>query len=100
MPGCGMHSRPKLAETASYNSLLKIKSTTTATTTGGRLLILANLKTPAAYFDPPIINFSNIRVSSNLSRSFFRGCECSYSIKIQFFVLSYVMLFLDDASTS
>ena len=25
MPGCGMHSRPKLAEKASYNSLLKIK---------------------------------------------------------------------------
>ena len=25
MPGCGMHSRPKLAEKARYNSLLKIK---------------------------------------------------------------------------
>ena len=29
MPGCGMHSRPKLAEKARYNSLLKIKYTTT-----------------------------------------------------------------------
>ena len=26
MPGCGMHSRPKLAEKARYNSLLKNKS--------------------------------------------------------------------------
>jgi len=25
MPGCGMHSRPKLAEKARYNSLFKIK---------------------------------------------------------------------------
>ena len=25
MPGCGMHSRPKLSEKARYNSLLKIK---------------------------------------------------------------------------
>ena len=25
MPGCGMHSRPKLAENARYNSLLKNK---------------------------------------------------------------------------
>ena len=25
MPGCGMHSRPQLAEKARYNSLLKIK---------------------------------------------------------------------------
>ena len=32
MPGCGMHSRPKLAEKARYNSLLKIKQTTTTTT--------------------------------------------------------------------
>ena len=31
MPGCGMHSRPKLADKARYNSLLKIKSTTTTT---------------------------------------------------------------------
>ena len=29
MPGCGMHSRPKLAEKARYYSLLKIKQTTT-----------------------------------------------------------------------
>ena len=29
MPGCGMHSRPKLAEKARYNGLLKIKSTIT-----------------------------------------------------------------------
>ena len=29
MPGCGMHSRPNLAEKARYNSLLKIKQTTT-----------------------------------------------------------------------
>ena len=28
MPGCGMHSKPKLAEKARYNSLLKIKYTT------------------------------------------------------------------------
>ena len=26
MPGCGMHSRPKLAEKARYNSLLKINN--------------------------------------------------------------------------
>ena len=25
MPGCGMHSRPKLAEKPKYNSLVKIK---------------------------------------------------------------------------
>ena len=31
MPGCGMHSRPKLAEKARYNSLLKIKQTTITT---------------------------------------------------------------------
>ena len=28
MPGCGMYSRPTLAEKARYNSLLKIKQTT------------------------------------------------------------------------
>ena len=32
MPGCGMHSRPKLAEKARNNSLLKITVTTTTTT--------------------------------------------------------------------
>ena len=32
MPGCGMHSRSKLAEKARYNSLFKIKYTTTTTT--------------------------------------------------------------------
>ena len=32
MLGCGMHRRPKLAEKAGYNSLLKIKLTTTTTT--------------------------------------------------------------------
>ena len=32
MPGCGMHSKPKLAENARYKSLLKIKYPTTTTT--------------------------------------------------------------------
>ena len=33
MPGCNMHSRPKLAEKARYNSLLNMEQTTTTTTT-------------------------------------------------------------------
>ena len=43
---------------------------------GGRLLILAHLKPPTSYFDPPFINFSNFGVASNFSRPFYPRCEC------------------------
>ena len=42
MPGCGMQSRPKLADKARYNSLLKIKQTTTTAITA--LLVVSILK--------------------------------------------------------
>ena len=43
MPGCGMHSRPKLAEKARYNSLLKIKQTTTRQNKSYCQVLLSNI---------------------------------------------------------
>ena len=44
MPGCSMHRRPKLAEKARYNSLLKINSTTTTTKIFHDIIIMVEEK--------------------------------------------------------
>ena len=51
---------------------------------GGRLLILANLKTHASYFDLPFITISNFGVTSNLSRLFSENVNAETALKLSF----------------
>ena len=66
----------------------------------GTLLIPASLKDPAPYLHPLFITFNNFRVASNLRSSFFQTFECSNCIQTQIIIMSYVLLFLLDVSTS
>ena len=59
-------------------------------------IVLFLILTVHSYVAPTLNKFKK----KNLSRSCFRGCECRDCIETQFFVLFYVLLFLDDVSTS
>ena len=46
--------------------------------------MLANFKTPASYFDPLYINFSNVGVTSNVRRAFFEDVNAGTALKLSY----------------
>ena len=66
----------------------------------GKFISFGKFEDPLPLILTHFFNFGNFGIASIVHRSFFQRCECRDCIRTQLLVLSCVLTFLDDVSTS